>query len=46
MEAIQQEYIIHSTDAPGQFILEYPGGRRVLVEIDPHTGKETFIREL
>jgi len=46
METIQQEHIIHPTDTPGQFILEYPGGRRVLVEIDSVTGKETFIREL
>jgi hypothetical protein len=46
METIQQDYITHATDTPDQFILEYPGGRRVLVEIDPHTGKETFIREL
>jgi hypothetical protein len=38
--------IIHPTDTPRQFILEYPGGRRVLVEIDPETQKETFIREL
>jgi hypothetical protein len=46
MQTIEQEYSIHPTDNPGQFILEYPGGRRVLVQIDPKTQKETFIREL
>ncbi|MES2063445.1 MAG: hypothetical protein V4456_16070 [Bacteroidota bacterium] len=46
MQTIEQEYITHPTDITGQFILEYPGGRRVLVEIDPDTQKETFIREL
>ena len=39
-------YISHQTDEPGQYILEYPGGRRVLVEIDEVTGKEYFLREL
>ncbi|HZY39742.1 MAG TPA: hypothetical protein VFE53_23970 [Mucilaginibacter sp.] len=46
MEIIEQEYIVHPTDTPGQFIHEYPGGRRVLVAVDPETGKEHFIREL
>lgn len=46
MQAEEVTYITHPTDTPGQFILEYSSGRRVLVEIDPHTGKETFIREL
>lgn len=46
METIEQACITHPTDTPGQFILEYPGGRRVLIEIDPETQKETFIREL
>jgi hypothetical protein len=46
MQTVQEEYTIHPTEIPGQFILEYPGGRRVLVEIEPITGKETFIREL
>jgi len=46
METIQQEYITHPTGTDGQYILEYPNGRRVLIEIDPVTGKETFIREL
>jgi len=46
MQTSQDEYIKHPTDHPNQFILEYTGGRRVLVEIDPTTGKETFIREL
>jgi hypothetical protein len=46
MQTEEVIYITHPTDTPGQFILEYPGGRRVLVEIDPATGKETFIREL
>ncbi|MGZ3820084.1 MAG: hypothetical protein ACXVB6_05805 [Mucilaginibacter sp.] len=39
-------YISHQTDEPGQYILEYPGGRRVLVEIDAVNGKEHFLREL
>lgn len=39
-------YTAHQTDEPGQFILEYAGGRRVLVKIDPATGKEYFLREL
>jgi hypothetical protein len=46
MDSIDQKHITHPTDTPGQFIQEYPGGRRVLVSIDPHSGKETFIREL
>ena len=46
METIEQEYIVHPTDTPGQFIREYPGGRRVLVAIDPETGAARFIREL
>jgi hypothetical protein len=46
METIEQEHITHPTDTEGQFILEYPNGRRVLVAVDPTTGKETFIREL
>jgi len=34
-------------DCPqGWFILEYASGRKVLVELDPITGKETFIRQL
>lgn len=39
-------YTRHQTDEPGQYILEYPGGRRVLVEIELVTGKEYFLREL
>jgi hypothetical protein len=46
MQTEEVTYITHPTDIPGQFILEYPGGRRVLVQIDPQTQKETFIREL
>ncbi|HTD98516.1 MAG TPA: hypothetical protein VK668_04495 [Mucilaginibacter sp.] len=46
MQTEEAEHITHPTSTAGQFILEYPGGRRVLVEIDPATGKETFIREL
>jgi hypothetical protein len=46
METIQQEYITHPTTTEDQYILEYPNGRRVLVSIEPATGKETFIREL
>ena len=38
--------IIKPTITKGLFILEYPSGRRVLVEIHPVTGKERFIREL
>lgn len=34
-------------DCPqGWFIHEYTNGRKVLVEVDPITGKETFIRQL
>ena len=40
------DYISHETDEPGQYILEYLGGRRVLVEIDEATGKQYFLREL
>ena len=40
------DYISHETDEPGQYILEYLGGRRVLVEIDQATGKQYFLREL
>lgn len=40
------DYISHQTDEPGQYILEYIGGRRVLVEIDAATGKQYFLREL
>ena len=39
-------YIAHPTQTEGQFIYEYPNGRRVLVEVDPETGTEHFIREL
>jgi hypothetical protein len=39
-------YISYQTDEPGQYILEYVGGRRILVEIDPATGKQFFLREL
>jgi hypothetical protein len=39
-------YISFQTDEPGQFILEYTNGRRILVEIDEATGKEYFLREL
>jgi hypothetical protein len=40
------DYISHETDEPGQYILEYLGGRRILVEIDEATGKQYFLREL
>jgi hypothetical protein len=46
MQTTEEQYTTHATDTPNQFILEYASGRRVLVEIDPTTGKETFIREL
>ena len=39
-------YVSYQTSEPCQFILEYPGGRRILVEIDEITGKEYFLREL
>ena len=39
-------YTSHATGEPGQYIKEYVGGRRVLVEIDAVTGKEYFLREL
>src|SRR4051812_10412764 len=40
------DYVSHQTDEPGQYILEYLGGRRVLVEIDEASGKHHFLREL
>jgi hypothetical protein len=46
METAAQEYIVHATDTPEQFIHEYPSGRRVLVEVDPLTNAIRFIREL
>ncbi len=46
METAEQEYIVHTTGTPGQFIHEYPSGRRVLVEIDAATNAVHFIREL
>jgi hypothetical protein len=42
----QLHYISQQTGKPGQFILEYSNGRRILVEIDETTGKEYFLREL
>lgn len=46
METDAPAYIAHQTDVAGQFIYEYPNGRRVLVEVDPETGTPRFIREL
>jgi hypothetical protein len=48
MEPTTAEYTVSpAPDCPqGWFIYEYPNGRKVLVEIDATTGKETFIREL
>ena len=46
MQTAEQEYIAHATETPGQFIYEYPNGRRVLVEVDAVTGAAHFIREL
>jgi len=46
MQTAELEYTVHPTDIPGQFIHEYPNGRRVLVEIDPETKAVHFIREL
>jgi hypothetical protein len=46
MEPGAQDYTKHPTDNPNEFILEYSNGRRILVEIDPVTGKQHFIREL
>ena len=46
MQTTEEEYTTHPTDTHNQFILEYASGRRVLVEIDPISGKQTFIREL
>jgi len=46
MQTVAQEYSCHPTDIPGQFIYEFPNGRRVLVEIDPATNAVLFIREL
>jgi hypothetical protein len=31
---------------PNQYIREYPSGKRVLVEIDPASGKCSFLRDL
>ena len=42
----EPHYTSFKTDEPGQFILEYANGRRILVEIDEATGKEYFLREL
>jgi hypothetical protein len=46
METAAQEYTVHPTEIPGQFIHEYPNGRRVLVEVDKETNAIRFIREL
>ncbi len=46
MQPTELEYIVHPTETPGQFIHEYPNGRRVLVEIDSETKAVRFIREL
>lgn len=48
MENLTAEYIIYPApnNEPNWFIHEYPSGRKVLVEVDPNTGKETFIRQL
>ncbi|MCR8556481.1 hypothetical protein KXD93_02450 [Mucilaginibacter sp. BJC16-A38] len=46
MQTAELEYTVHPTEIPGQFIHEYPNGRRVLVEIDPDTKAVRFIREL
>jgi len=46
METAEQEYLVQATEIPGQYIHEYPNGRRVLVQVDPETGKEHFLREL
>jgi hypothetical protein len=45
-ESADVHFVSFPTSEPGQFILEYDGGRRVLVEIDEATGKERFLREL
>lgn len=41
-----QRCILAPVNEPGQYILEYLGGRKVLVEIDEATGKQYFLREL
>jgi hypothetical protein len=46
METEAPGYIIQPTEVEGQFIYEYPNGRRVLVETDPDTQATRFIREL
>ncbi len=46
METEAPDFIAHPTDTEGQFIYEYPNGRRVLVEVDPITEAVHFIREL
>lgn len=45
-EAAETLYVSYPTEEPGQFIKEYSGGRRVLIEVDEETGKERFLREL
>jgi hypothetical protein len=48
MEPVTDEYITYpAPDCPEHwFIHEYPNGRKVLVEVDPYTGKETFLKAL
>ena len=48
MEPATAEYIIYpAPDCPQDwFIKEFPSGRKVLIEVDPATGKETFLKEL
>ena len=46
MSVTEQPVVIYPTDQPQQFIYEYHNGRRVLVYIDPASGKAQFIREL
>jgi hypothetical protein len=48
MENLTAEYIVYPAPngVANWFIHEYPNGRKVLVEVDPITGKETFIRQL
>ncbi len=40
------DFISYPTGDPRQFIKEFSGGRRILIEIDEESGKEHFIKEL
>ena len=39
-------YQSYPAGIPNQFIREYGNGRKILIEIDPETGKEHFLKDL